>query len=101
MVVGEKSYWKSPVLEVEKIRDQFILGLEQAKDTIMPEIQFCKKFRPFAEDKLPGMIKKGKAFVAHFRGYRFGRFLLDDDEKRVSGQFCLFPPGDFHGQQGN
>jgi len=64
----EKSYWKSPTLEVEKIRDQFILGLEQAKDTIMPEIQFCKKFRPFVEDELPGMIKEGKAFVAHCKG---------------------------------
>ena len=64
----EKSYWKSPALEVEKIRDQFILGLEQAKDTIMPKIQFCKKFRPFVEDELPGMIQEGKAFVAHCQG---------------------------------
>ena len=64
----QKSYWKSPALKKEKIREQFMLGLEQAKDTVMPEIQFREKFKPFVEDELPGMIKGAQAFVAHSEG---------------------------------
>ncbi|MFH1593238.1 MAG: 16S rRNA (uracil(1498)-N(3))-methyltransferase [Candidatus Omnitrophota bacterium] len=64
----QKSYWKSPALREEKIREQFILGLEQAKDTVMPKIQFRKKFKPFAEDELPDMIKGSQAFVANCEG---------------------------------
>lgn len=64
----QKSYWMSPALGEEKIREQFILGLEQAKDTVMPEIQFRKKFKPFVEDELPDMTKGVQAFVAHSEG---------------------------------
>ena len=64
----QKSYWNSPVLSEEKIREHFILGLEQAKDTIMPEIQFRKGFKPFVEDELPDMVKGSQAFVAHSEG---------------------------------
>ena len=35
----EKSYWKSPRLSDENIRQQSILGLEQARDTAMPQIE--------------------------------------------------------------
>ena len=61
----EKSYWKSPVLKEENIRAQLILGLEQAKDTIMPEVQCRMKFKRFVEDELPGIIRSTSAFVAH------------------------------------
>lgn len=64
----QKSYWMSSTLREEKIREQFILGLEQAKDTVMPRIQFRKKFKPFVEDELPGIIKGAQAFVAHPEG---------------------------------
>lgn len=61
----EKSYWKSPVLKEENIRAQLFLGLEQAKDTMVPEVIFRMKFKPFIEDELPGIIKGARAFVAH------------------------------------
>jgi len=61
----EKSYWKSPVLKEENIKTQLTLGLEQAKDTIMPEVLRRMKFKPFAEDELPGIIKGTNAFIAH------------------------------------
>ena len=61
----EKSYWKSPVLKEENINAQLILGLEQAKDTIMPEVQCRMKFKQFVEDELPGIIKGTSAFLAH------------------------------------
>lgn len=64
----EKSFWLSPVLKEEEICEQLILGLEQAKDTIMPEIIFKKQFKPFVEDELPGIIKGKIAIVAHPSG---------------------------------
>jgi len=64
----EKSYWKSPVLKEENIKAQLVLGLEQAKDTIMPEVLCRMRFKPFVEDELPGIIKGTSAFVAHPEG---------------------------------
>jgi len=64
----EKSYWKSPVLKEENIRAQLMLGLEQAKDTIMPEVLRRMRFKPFVEDELPAIIKGTSAFVAHPEG---------------------------------
>jgi 16S rRNA (uracil1498-N3)-methyltransferase len=64
----EKSYWQSPVLKEENIKTQLVLGLEQAKDTIMPEVLRRKRLKPFVEDELPGIIKGTSAFVAHPEG---------------------------------
>jgi RsmE family RNA methyltransferase len=61
----EKSFWKSPLLGREKILEQIVLGLEQAKDTIMPEVLLKPLFRPFVEDELPGIIQDSLALVAH------------------------------------
>ncbi|MBI4745593.1 MAG: 16S rRNA (uracil(1498)-N(3))-methyltransferase, partial [Deltaproteobacteria bacterium] len=61
----EKSYWNSPIFDENKIKEQLILGLEQARDTIMPEVWFRKKFKPFVEDELPDMIKGTLPLVAH------------------------------------
>ncbi|MFA5145840.1 MAG: 16S rRNA (uracil(1498)-N(3))-methyltransferase [Candidatus Omnitrophota bacterium] len=60
----EKSYWNSPALKEESIRTQLMLGLEQAKDTIMPEVLCRTKFKPFAEDELPSLIRGTRAFLA-------------------------------------
>ena len=64
----EKSYWNSPVLKEENIRAQLILGLEQAKDTVVPEVSLKMRFKTFVEDELPGIIKGTHAFVAHPEG---------------------------------
>ncbi len=61
----EKSFWLSPVLQPEKIREQLILGLEQGKDTVLPDVQLRKGFKPFVEDELPGLICGTWALVAH------------------------------------
>ena len=63
----EKSFWLSPVLQPEKIREQLILGLEQGKDTILPDVQLRKGFKPFVEDELPDLIQGTRALVAHPR----------------------------------
>ena len=52
----EKSYWQSPFLEEEAITAQWRLGLEQGCDTHLPPVVMEKRFKPFVEDRLPGLI---------------------------------------------
>ena len=61
----EKAYWASPRLRPESLREQLLLGLEQAKDTVLPELQLARLFRPFVEDELPGLVGQGTGLVAH------------------------------------
>lgn len=60
----EKSYWQSPFLAHEQLEKRMILGLEQAGDTMMPRVEFRKRFRPFVEDELPRWITGSSAIVA-------------------------------------
>lgn len=61
----EKSFWQSPVLSDEGMREQLIIGLEQAKDTVLPEVLLKPLFKPFVEDELPGLAKGALSLVAH------------------------------------
>lgn len=61
----EKSFWSSPFLSNASIRDQLILGLEQARDTVMPEVLLRPLFKPFVEDELPDIACNTKQLVAH------------------------------------
>lgn len=61
----DKSYWQSPALELGNLNEQFILGLEQGRDTLLPSITVAKRFKPFVEDVLPGIIEGTSPFVAH------------------------------------
>jgi RsmE family RNA methyltransferase len=61
----EKSYWQSPVLGESVIRDYLLQGLEQAKDTILPTVSHHKRFKPFVEDILPGLVDGKEALLAH------------------------------------
>jgi RsmE family RNA methyltransferase len=61
----DKSYWQSPCLKPEALREQLILGLEQARDTILPNIQLQQRFKPFVEDDLPELAVDSCALVAH------------------------------------
>jgi RsmE family RNA methyltransferase len=61
----EKAYWASPKMKPDNLRDQLILGLEQAKDTVLPELQLARLFRPFVEDDLPSLVASGTALMAH------------------------------------
>ena len=48
----EKSYWGSPALAPEAIREELLLGLEQGRDTVLPEVRVRRLFKPFVEDEL-------------------------------------------------
>ena len=60
----DKSYWQTPFLQQ---LDQYVtLGLEQAGDTVAPQIEIYKRFKPFVEDVLPSLITADRpAYVAH------------------------------------
>ena len=61
----EKNYWASGRLTPEIIREHVLLGLEQARDTIEPTIEFKRLFKPFVEDELVDIVKDSRALVAH------------------------------------
>ena len=61
----EKSFWQTPFLQPEVVRDNLLLGLEQARDTVLPAVRIEKRFKPFVEDSLPGIIDGRLALVAH------------------------------------
>lgn len=61
----EKSYWQSPELKPEKIRQHLLLGLEQARDTRLPDIDFETRFKPFVEDRLPALLEGRRGLLAH------------------------------------
>ena len=61
----EKSFWQTPFLKPEAIEEEFLLGLEQARDTSLPELHIRKRFKPFVEDELPEIIKGRKNLLAH------------------------------------
>ena len=61
----EKAYWASPKMKPENLREQLVLGLEQAKDTVLPDLRLARLFRPFVGDDLPGFLAGGVGLMAH------------------------------------
>lgn len=65
----EKSFWQTPFLEPEAVREQLILGLEQARDSVLPQIIIEKRFKPFVEDRLPALAEATLGLVGHPGNY--------------------------------
>lgn len=61
----EKSFWQTPFLEPAALREQLILGLEQARDTVLPEVLIEKRFKPFVEDRLPALAEGTLGLIGH------------------------------------
>ncbi|EZQ17863.1 16S rRNA (uracil(1498)-N(3))-methyltransferase [Pseudomonas sp. G11-1] len=61
----EKSFWQTPFLQPEVIRENLLLGLEQARDTVLPSVRIEKRFKPFVEDQLPTLVAGTTGLVAH------------------------------------
>jgi RsmE family RNA methyltransferase len=59
----EKSYFDSHVLA--QAPELFAQGLEQARDTVPPELLVRERFRPFVEDELDALFPSGARLVAH------------------------------------
>lgn len=61
----EKSFWQSPFLAEAVVREQLLLGLEQAVDTVLPEVIIAKRFKPFVEDELTALLEGREGWIAH------------------------------------
>lgn len=61
----EKSYWQTPVLAPDIIRNYLLDGLQQSGDTVLPIVRCEQRFKPFVEDQLPGIAENTLALVAH------------------------------------
>ncbi len=53
----EKSYWQSSVMRPEALRRHLMLGLAQARDTTLPEIECLRGPRDLTES-LPGLVRR-------------------------------------------
>ena len=69
MLVGsyrvEKSYFDSPFLGPEAIARELRLGLEQARDTVPPQVEVRRRFKPFVEDELDAWAGDAQRLLAH------------------------------------
>lgn len=61
----EKSYFDSKVLAPEFVDELLRLGLEQARDTVPPQVLVRERFRPFIEDELDGLFPTGERLLPH------------------------------------
>jgi 16S rRNA (uracil1498-N3)-methyltransferase len=61
----EKAYWASPKLEEAHLREQLVLGLEQSRDTVLPELHLARLFVPFLEEELPDFAEGARKLLAH------------------------------------
>ena len=61
----EKSYWQSPLLQPDRIKEALTAGLERAGDTALPQVHLHPRFKPFIEDQLPGLIGSSACWIAH------------------------------------
>jgi len=62
----EKSFWKASIVAENEFRRYLLHGLEQAVDTLLPEIVLHRRFRPFIEDFIPTVRNRyGYHLLAH------------------------------------
>jgi 16S rRNA U1498 N3-methylase RsmE len=61
----EKSYFASPLLAPAALEAELRLGLEQGRDTRLPEVLVRRLFKPFVEDELEALLPAPDRLLAH------------------------------------
>ena len=87
----EKSYWQTPWLKAEKLREISLLALEQAGDTRLPRISLKPRFRPFVEDEVPLLARDRDAWLLHPQSGSG----LPEVSKRTPALLAIGPEGGF------
>jgi RsmE family RNA methyltransferase len=75
----EKSYWSASLLEPACLHRQLVLGLEQARDCVVPTIEFHRRFLPFVEDRLAELRGRMPVLVADPEGEQACPRALDEE----------------------
>jgi RsmE family RNA methyltransferase len=87
LVVGtartEKSYWQSGEVSEAAIRERLLLGLEQARDSVVPKVELHRRFDALVEDVLRSGLAGRRGLVAHPSA-------PDPCPHRVAGPVTLF-----------
>jgi len=88
----EKSYFASPHLAPEAIGRELRLGLEQGRDTALPEVRVRRFFKPFVEDELDALWPRATTrLLAHPAASR----PLDSIAPGAGALLALGPEGGF------
>ena len=61
----DKSFWQSRRLRQEAMEEHLVIGLEQAKDTVMPKVHLHRLFAPLINDEMPSIAAGKRRFLAH------------------------------------
>ena len=62
----QKAFWQSDELLESSLHRYVVRGLEQACDTVEPDIRQYRFFKPYIEDILPNFLKSGQLqLIAH------------------------------------
>ncbi len=88
----EKSLWQSSALRPQAIQESLVLGLEQAKDTVLPQVIIKDRFKPFVEDELPALAEGTLKLTAHPGGDTLVCPLLPEPVTLVIGPEGGFVP---------
>lgn len=60
----ERSYFGSPALAPAALRAELLLGLEQGRDTVLPQVEVRRLFKPLVEDELAELLPAPVRLVA-------------------------------------
>jgi len=88
----EKPYWNSEQVQPQQIREACLRGLEQARDTLLPEVFLRQRFKPFVQDELPEIRKGTKGLVAHPGGGAVPKLVTGEPVTLVIGPEGGFIP---------
>lgn len=61
----ERNYFDTHVLEPEHVREELIEGLQQARDTRLPQVSVHKQFKKLVEDQLDAFGPYAARLVSH------------------------------------
>lgn len=80
----EKSFWESGIVNEAEYRPHLLHGLEQAVDTIVPKVVLHRRFKPFIEDFVPGIISDYSTLIcAHPDGEKSLVELVDGHSGKI------------------
>ena len=61
----ERSFWGSSALRPAAIEEELLLGLEQGRDTILPEVELWPRLGAFFAERWPALVDGADALLAH------------------------------------